>query len=41
MDLLFSHQQIVEIQSGVHVHELGAFATIKCKCKSKSNLSEG
>ena len=35
---VFSYQQIMEIRAGVHMHELGAFATIKCKCKSKSNL---
>ena len=35
---VFSYQQALEIRAGVHMHELGAFATIKCKCKSKSNL---
>ena len=38
MVAVFSYQQIMEIRAGVHMHELGAFATIKCKCKSKSNL---
>ena len=35
---VFSYQQAMEIRAGVHMHELGAFAMIKCKCKSKSNL---
>ena len=35
---VFSYQQILDIRAGLQMHQLGAFATIGCKCKSKSNI---
>ena len=35
---VFSYQQITDIRAGLQMHQLGAFATIECKCKSKSNI---
>ena len=35
---VFAFQQILDIQNGVQLHHLGAFATVGCKCKSKSNI---
>ena len=35
---IFAYQQISDIRAGLQMHQLGAFATIGCKCKSKSNL---
>ena len=35
---IFAYQQIVDIRAGRQMHQLGAFATIGCKCKSKSNI---
>ena len=35
---VFSYQQTLEIRNGSHMHQLGVFATIKCRYKSKSNL---
>ena len=35
---VFAFQQIQDIRTGRHMHHLGAFATIGCKCKSKSNI---
>ena len=35
---VFSYQQILDIRAGLHMHQLGAYATIACRCKSKSNI---
>ena len=35
---VFAFQQILDIRNGRHMHHIGAFATIGCKCKSKSNI---
>ena len=35
---VFAFQQIQDIRTGRHMHQIGAFATIQCKCKSKSNF---
>ena len=35
---VFAYQQITDIRAGLQMHQLGAFATIGCKCKSKSNI---
>ena len=35
---VFAYQQILDLRAGLHVHQLGAFSTIACECKSKSNL---
>ena len=35
---IFAYQQILDIRAGLQMHQLGAFATIGCKCKSKSNI---
>ena len=29
---------MLDIRSGRQMHQLGAFATVGCKCKSKSNI---
>ncbi len=35
---IFAYQQFLDIRDGHQMHPLGAFATIGCKCKSKSNI---
>ena len=35
---IFAFQQILDIRVGCQMHHLGVFATIGCKCKSKSNI---
>ena len=35
---IFAFQQVQDIRAGCHMHSLGVFATIGCKCKSKSNI---
>ena len=35
---VFAYQQIQDIKSGREMHQLGAFAKVNCKCKSKSNI---
>ncbi len=35
---VFAYQQVQDICTGQHMHQLGAFATVGCKCKSKSNI---
>ena len=35
---VFAFQQIQDIRNRRHMHHIGAFATIGCKCKSKSNI---
>ena len=35
---IFAYQQFLDIRAGHQMHHLGAFATIRCKCKSKSNI---
>ena len=35
---VFAFQQIQDIGAGRQMHHLGAFATIGCRCKSKSNI---
>ena len=35
---VFPFQQILDIRKGCHMHHIGAFATVGCKCKSKSNI---
>ena len=35
---IFAFQQILDIRAGCQMHHLGVFATIGCKCKSKSNI---
>ncbi len=35
---VFAYQQVRDICTGQHLRQLGAFATVGCKCKSKSNI---
>ena len=35
---VLAYQQIQDIKSGREMHQLGAFAKVNCKCKSKSNI---
>ena len=35
---IFAVQQIQDVRAGRHMHHIGAFATVECKCKSKSNI---
>ena len=35
---VFAYQQVQDINSGREMHQLGAFAKVNCKCKSKSNI---
>ena len=35
---VFAYQQVRDICTGLHMHHLGAFATVGCRCKSKSNI---
>ena len=35
---VFAYQQVQDIKSGREMHQLGAFAKVNCKCKSKSNI---
>ena len=38
MVCVLTYQQVQDISAGREVHQLGAFAKVKCKCKSKSNI---
>ena len=35
---VLAYQQVQEIRIGRHMHQMGAFATVACRCKSKSNI---
>ena len=35
---VLAYQQVQDIKAGREMHQLGAFAKVKCKCKSKSNI---
>ena len=35
---LYTYQQLLEILNGRDLHQLGAFATCSCSCKSRSNV---
>ena len=38
MACVLTYQQVQDISAGREVHQLGAFAKVKCECKSKSNI---
>ena len=38
MVCVLTYQQVQDINAGREMHQLGAFAKVKCKCKSKSNI---
>ena len=38
MVYVLTYQQVQDISAGREMHQLGAFAKVKCKCKSKSNI---
>ena len=36
--IVYTFQQIIEMDEGSHMHRIGSFATLGCACKSKSHI---